>query len=263
MSQYASLVGFNSTNELVTLKLKGNSKMNTPNKTDPVAMAIAAAQMAAQATIDAHATNTAVATQKPAGGAVAVAGQGTPFSMETIGSGSLNVDGWLKPKEYGLVIGDGSDLIPECLVAIDMTNGRGFVVKKGAKGGNPAQYAYTTDGVTATSGGSWEAALQKLKNLTPPSTGEYRCVDIPMLCLKSIEAKGKVIFEEGKLLGYTTSTTNWKNWEMFYRDVAQKGLLGRTVEVKVTAEARVNKAGNKWGVLHFKLVGAYVEDETE
>lgn len=235
--------------------------MNTVDQNDPVAMAIAQANQAAQA---AMAVNQVAVVSTPQNTAVSTqVGTAKALTMETVSTGTLSVDSWLKPKEYGLLIGDSSKLFPTCRASIDMTDGRGFVVKRAVKGGNPAQYAYTRDGVTCVSGGSWEAAVQKMKQLDPKCSGEYRCVDLPFTLLEDVVVGNETIMAAGKTLGYTTSTTNWKNWEMFYKAVAEAGLMGRVVEVELSAEPRSNKAGNKWGVLQFKLIGELLTDETE
>lgn len=230
------------------------------NTNDPVQMAIAAANAAAASTIAAHQVTVAA----PQNNAVSThVGTAKALTMETVSTGALSVDSWLKPKEFGMVIGDSSKLFQTCRASIDMTDGRGFVVKRAAKGGNPAVYVYTTDGVSAVGGGSWEAAVAKVRAMVPPSTGEYRCVDLPFTLLEDVVVGGDKVMEAGKTVGYTTSTTNWKNWETFYRAVSEAGLMGRVVEVELSVEPRVNKAGNKWGVLKFKLIGEVLGEEAE
>lgn len=219
---------------------------------DPVALAIAAAQAAAASAAQVSAP---AALAVPQTGAVASA---TPMalSMGSMMGASMTVDLWIKPKEYGLVIGTAAELVTTPVVAtIDMVENRGFVLKYGIKGGNPAQYKYTSDGATCTSGGSWEQAQAMIRALDNKAS-PYRCVDLPFTLLEDVKVKDKTIAEAGKKLGYTTSTTNWKNWEQFYKDVEKAGLMGQVVKVELTSERLTNKNANAWGVLVMKLVGA-------
>lgn len=226
--------------------------MSQVDQIDPIQAAIARAQdSAAGAAAVESPASTAVAA--PAGGAVVVPGQ--MLSMNALMSAGLSVDAWLKVKEYGLVVGSAAALVPEILVTIDMTEGRGFIPKMSIKAGNPAQYFSTTDGVSCDKGGSWADAVAKatvLDNKARP----YRAVDLPMTLVNDVsDPKGNVLAKAGSTLGHTTATTNWKNWEAFYKAVAVAGLIGQTVQVKLTAERLTNKNNNAWGVIQFELLG--------
>ncbi len=229
---------------------------------DAIQQAIAAAKAAQEATASAQApapSNVAVA---PSTSVATHSAPAPKLSMATVSTGALNVDAWIKPKEFGLLVGDSSELFKNAVCSIDMTDGKGFVVKKGIKAGNPAQYAYTVDGVTAVTGGSWEAAIAKMKAINPGAY-EYRCVDLPFVLLEDIVVDGKVLCKAGTKLGYTTSTTNWKAWEEFYSACAEAKVLDEPVKVQLGYEKRENKAGNKWGVLTFKLLGTMAEEGAE
>lgn len=236
------------------------------SNTDPVAAAMAAAQAAAAAApspqLPAIAPQTSLAP-------VAAAPAPVALSMESMQMGSMSVDNWFKVKEDGLKIGDMQGLLESVEAVIDMTAGRGFILKYGAKNGNPAQYAYTVDLANAAGGGTWPVALARLQALDPSKPcSPYRCVDLPFKLIEDVTkvtGAGKaavttVIAKAGDMIGYTTSTTNWKNWEMFYKDVEKAGLMGHEVKVKLTAQARTNKNGNNWGVLAIELLGEYEDD---
>lgn len=230
--------------------------------TDPVKAAMAAAQAAAAAAA-AQAPSTALAA--PVQGAVAAAPAAAPvaLSMETMAQGSMSVDNWFKVKEDGLKIGDMAGLLDSVDAVINMTAGSGFVLKYGVKNGNPAQYAYTVDLANAHGGGTWPQAVQRIQALDPSKpVAPYRCVDLPFRLIEAVTTKaGVTVAKAGDMIGYTTSTTNWKNWEDFYKECAKAGLLDKDVQVKLTAQARTNKAGNNWGVLKIELVGEYLPDE--
>lgn len=226
---------------------------------DPVALAIAQAQQAANAasaaTAPAAATGTALA---PANGNTAVGmpvAPGKKLSMESLQTGAMNVDKWLKVKEFGLLIGDKPDLIESIVVSLNMTEGVGFVPKFAIKAGNPAQYFYTLDNVLCAQGGTWDAAIQKAAALDPRAR-PYPCVDLPFTVHEEVKGKKDVVLAEvGLKLGYTTSTTNWKAWEQFYKEVAAAGLLNTEVLVKLGFEAKTNKNNNTWGIVTFELLG--------
>lgn len=222
---------------------------------DPIQAAIAAAKAAAEATMQAAGGTAVVPAGSTAVAPAAPVAPGKPLTMSDLAAGSINVDKWIKVKEFGILIGDNATLLESIQCTIDMTEGVGFVPKKSIKAGNPAQYFSTIDGVTCTSGGSWDAACEKARSLQPTAR-EYRCVDLPFtLDENAVDGKGNVVAEAGTRLGHTTATTNWANWEGFYREVSAAGLLGTTVLVKVGFQARSNKNGNRWGVLTFELLG--------
>lgn len=235
---------------------------------NPVQDAIAQAAAAAANT---PATNYAVAEPAQQGGAVAVAQPGAALSMETLMMGGMSVEGWIKVDKYGLQFGDTAGLANDVEVMLDMSEGVGFVPKMAIKGGNPAQYRYTIDGVTCPAGGSWANAQSEIRAIAPTAS-PYRCVDLPFTLLTDVtvlppgakpNATPSLAAKAGQRLGYTTSTTNWANWETFYREVAKAGLLGKKVKVVIGAQHRTNKAGNEWGVMTFKLIEEMVEEDAE
>ena len=176
------------------------------------------------------------------------------LSMESMSQGGMAVDKWFKVTEDGLKIGDSKLIVGGVLATIDMSEGSGFVLKFAIKGGNPAQYAYTTDMVNAVGGGSWEGAQARIRALEPKAS-PYRAVDLPFTLVEEVKDMGGVVVgQAGDTVGYTTSTTNWANWQQFHKEVAEAGLLGQRVTVKLTSQARSNKNNNKWGVMAFELV---------
>lgn len=233
---------------------------------NPVEQAIAAAREAATSLAAAQA-GTSVAVTGPAGNTQVAMSQapvqkGPALTMDDLAIGSISVDAWFKPKEFGLLIGDKPNLFKTAKVALDMTTGMGFIPKRGIKGGNPAQYKYTTDGVTCVTGGSWQAAQAQIRALDPKAA-EYRCVDLPFTLLETIVSDGVTVAEAGMRLGYTTSTTNWKAWEAFYQECVKKGLLDKRVELMVGSERRTNPKGNVWGTMTLALIGEMVAEEVE
>ncbi|MGO4302177.1 hypothetical protein [Cupriavidus sp. RAF12] len=227
------------------------------------AMAKATQAAAAQVAADpgAASTSTDVAVVSQQGGAVGMpAAPAVPMTMESLMSGGISVDIWLKVKEFGLVVGDAQGVIPTIKVILDMTEGTGFVPKLSIKAGNPAQYWSTYDGANSDKGGSWTDAQNKARSIDPRAT-PYRSVDVPMVAVEDVLVNGKVAAAKGKKLGYSTSTTNWREWETFYKDVVQKGLLGKQVEVEVGFKPMQNKAGNNWGVMTWTVIGEVEQSE--
>lgn len=216
--------------------------------TDPIQAAIAAAAAAAAQ------AQTQVATVAQTSTAVAVAAPAQTLSMESMSAGGMSVDKWFKFTYDGLKIGDSKIVMAPVVATIDMTENSGFMLKYAIKGGNPAQYAYTTDMSTAAGGGTWEAAQARIRQLAPGAT-PYRCVDLPFtLVADVVDITNAVVAKAGDTLGYTTSTTNWGNWAAFHKEVADAGLMGTTVKVKITNQPRENKNKNQWGVMAFELI---------
>lgn len=229
---------------------------------DAITQAIQAAQAAAaQAAAAPAATSTSTAVAVQSTNAVAMPA-GKPLSMDTLSTGSINVDTWIKVKEYGILVGDvkAPQAIPKLVASIEMTDGKGFLCKQSIKAGNPAQYWATYDGVTCPGTGTWEQAIQKAASISPTAR-PYRAVDLPLTLLEPAMSGATELAKVGTILGHSTATTNWKNWESFYKDCAQAGLIGKTVKVEVGFEEKTNKANNVWGVLTFKLLGEVEEQE--
>ncbi len=231
------------------------------------AKAAAATQAEAQATLQAQAAANPGAVATTSGNQVSVAvAPGPKMTMDSVAGGGMSVDAWFKVEKDGLRIGDGKAKFTGMPVILTMIDGIGFVVKKGIKGGNPAQYAYTQDEVTCTTGGTWEAACQRIRQLAGAAAATpYRCVDLPFLVPEDFEASflppgdkelsKETVAKAGQTLGLTTATTNWGAWEKFHREVAAAGLMGKRVLLEVGYEYRTNKAGNEWGTMTFKLIG--------
>lgn len=217
--------------------------------TNPIDEAIArsnAGAATAAAALPAVVTPGATAVGAPAASPV-------KLTMAQMMAGGMTVDKWIKVNEDGIKIGDSKLIVGGFDATIDMTEGSGFILKHGIKGGNPAQYAYTTDLATAVTGGSWEAAMARIRALDPKAN-PYRSVDLPFTLVGEVkDMAGAVVGKAGDTVGYTTSTTNWKNWETFFKAVAEAELLGQVVSVHLTAEAKTNKAGNNWGILKIEL----------
>lgn len=220
-----------------------------------IEIAINAAKAAAEAAVVAQAG--AIAVQSTASTNVAMPVRpGAKLTMVDM-SGGIAVDSWLKVNEHGLTF-EGKLIRESVRVSINLPN---VAIAYAAKYGNPATYIKTFDRVTEVRGGSWEMALAKANSIVP-GTREYRTADVPMTLMQDVvytDPKSKVstvVLEKGKVAGNSTSTTNWGNWESFWKDCARQGLTEQTVLVDISAEEKTNKAGNTWGVISFALVAA-------
>lgn len=221
------------------------------------AAAAAAATTPAATPAAAPAPTTAVATPAPTGVAPAVAA--APLTMDSMMTGAIAVDKWLKVKAEGLKIGDDPSLIESMVVDLEMVERVGFVPKQVIKFGDPAQYLSTQDGVNCLSGGTWEAAVtraQQVEQSRGKAARPYRSVDLGFTIAEPVKnMKSEEVEKAGVRLGYATSTTNWANWEGFYRAVVAAGLLGRVVRVKLGSQAKTNANKQVWGVVTFELLG--------
>lgn len=211
--------------------------------------AIAAAKANAGNAAGAPATGTAVATTAP-GGAV---GPARKLSMDDM-QGNLSVDKWLKVKEFGLQVGDHGGLLKTIRVLFDASEGVGFMPKLSLKYGNPAVYKNTYDGQSVIGGGRWSDAVAEAQRVDPRAA-PYRSVDLPFKLKENLVEGGTLLLEAGKTLGHSTSTTNWRNFETFWKDVQKRELVGKRLELDLGFEAKSNTKGNKWGVLTFTIIG--------
>lgn len=215
---------------------------------DAIAAAIAAAQNAAAAVVAGQA---AVPATAPAAGPAGVPARTTPVTIDDLMLGSMQVDEWLKVKEHGLLIGNNTTLIQAPIkVTIDM---KAIHPNYSIKWGNPAQYEKTYDRVTTAKGRSWAETVRQIQQMDPKAY-EYRSCDVPMTLVEDVVVNGKVICEKGKRLGNSLSTTNWSNFEDFYRNVKAQNLTEAVVVVEVGYQRKTNSKGNAWGVLTFKLI---------
>jgi hypothetical protein len=229
------------------------------NETAPSNAVNDAIERARQAAGQQAANPAGVPATAPAAGGQQVAGfakPGTPLTMADMAGASINVDVWLKVNEMGMRVGD--DLTPHdsMVVAIDMTEGKGFVPKLAIKyGNNPVTYKNSYDGVTCQGGGTWVDALEAAKRVNS-NARPYRSVDLPMVLLDPLTKKDKSLIAAGTILGHSTSTTNWVHWESFYKECLEKGLMNKTVKVKLVHEAR-SKNSTNWGLIKFELIGEH------
>lgn len=178
-----------------------------------------------------------------------------PPSLDSLSQGSMNVDSWLKVNEFGLTVDNKDDLIDSVKVVIDFAEVSPF---EGVRFGNPPTYLKTYDGQTCSTGGTWTEALQKAQSMDSKCR-PYKGADVPMTLLEDAkEAKeGKVIAEAGVRLGHSTSITNRAAFSDFYEEAKKQGLENGAVEVEITQKKMTNSNGQKWGILIFKLLGAY------
>lgn len=202
---------------------------------------------------------TALATTPATGTAVGgVAAPAKAYALDDMAQGGLNVDTYLKVKEHGLLVGDNGVLFDEIEVSIDMSQ---VQVTQAIKYGNPAIYSRTIDGARAIAGGSWDDAVARAQRADPKAQ-PYMSADIPMTLLATLsDKKGKEVVEVGTRIGHSLSTTNKANFVDLLGKVKNDGLTASVVHVKLTAQARSNKAGNTWGVVKFELLGEYADGE--
>lgn len=194
---------------------------------------------------------TAVATVQTSDNAVAMRPAAQRFTLDDLTGGSLDVDEFIKVKEFGLQIGSDASLFEEIIVDININE---VQVNETIKyGKNPTIYLKTLDGVNCLQGGTWEVALQKA-SAAEPGVRPYRSADIPMTLVEDLVYKGKTVAEAGTRLGHSTSTTNRANLQSFLAEVNRQGYSQEQVRVRLSAEVRKSK-GNSWGVMKFELLG--------
>lgn len=173
-------------------------------------------------------------------------------SLDDLGAGAMNVDGYLKVKEFGLLIDAKPNLLDSVNVTIDMNEMQAFT---GLRYGDPVTYVKTYDGVTAASGGTWNEALERARRVKP-DVRPYMGADIQMTLTEDAkDAKGAIVATAGTRLGHSTSVTNRAEVAAFIKAVKDKGYAGQTVQAKLGFKPMSNPKGQKWGIVTFELIG--------
>lgn len=183
--------------------------------------------------------------------AMAAPANGTSYTMDDLMSNQMVVDNYLKVKYQQTFIGNDVVGDKEIYVAINLSN---VVAKLSIKGGQPVSYASTVDGKVCLSGGSWLEAVADIQKKDPKAR-PYNCVDLPMTVIKEVKGfSGNTVAAVGTVIGHTTSTTNWKPWVDFYRNLPQEVReRGEEVYVKLTRRD-VSKNSNNWALVDFEYV---------
>lgn len=217
--------------------------------TDSIAAAIAQAQgaaanLAASQALTTQTTGTAVTTS---------ATPGAPLGLDDMMGGGVAVDHWLKVTPFGLTVGDKTKPLDEIEVYLDMAEiAYSFAVKYQLNGS--AVYHKTYDRQFDAQGGPWIETMRKAQQIDPKAY-EYRSAEIPVAAATAIESKekGKNAAEAGERLGLTLSTTGWKQFQTFVRELARKGIDAKSATLKLTLGFQtMSKPGvQDWGVPTF------------
>ena len=168
----------------------------------------------------------------------------------------MTVDGWLKVKEFGLLIGDKvGKLVKTIKVKLNTAEGGDFRAFEGVRFGNPPQYLKTYDGINEASGGTWAEALRKAQ-LVEPTNQSYRGADLQMEVIEDVKHDdGTLLAETGMRLGHSTAVTNRPQVADLVKQLKEMNLMGKTVDMEVGFIPKSNKNGQTWGLLTFKVLG--------
>ena len=213
--------------------------------------AIAAAKSAAaEAPLPATTTEAAPAYDPPAVQApTPVPAAIAPVTMDQVMKSTIQADYWLKVNEFGLTLGKSDELLDEVIVDMDMADVRpGFGYRAGA---NPPKYWKTYDKAYGINGEPWSECLRQAR-MIDPNVREYPLVDFIGTLVGDVKVK-TVLAQAGETIAHTTSVTNWKNFNNFYRGLQKLNKEDEIVRVLLGKEKRSGN-GNTWGVLTFDLV---------
>ena len=173
-----------------------------------------------------------------------------PVTMDQLMKSTIQADHWLKVNEFGLTVGKSDELLQEIIVDMDMEDVRpGFGFRAGA---NPPKYWKTYDKQYGISGEPWSECLRQAR-MIDPNVREYPLVDFIGSLVNDVKSGKTVLAQSGQTVAHTTSVTNWKNFNNFYRGLLKLGLEKEIVRVSLGREKRSGN-GNTWGVLTFDLV---------
>ena len=170
----------------------------------------------------------AVQTAAPVPAAVA------PVTMDQLMKSTIQADYWLKVNEFGLTLGKSDELLEQVIVDMDMTDVRpGFGYRAGA---NPPKYWKTYDKAYGINGEPWSECLRQAR-MIDPNVREYPLVDFIGTLVEDVKVK-TVLAQAGETIAHTTSVTNWKNFNNFYRGLQKLGQEDEIVRVVLGKEKR-------------------------
>lgn len=198
------------------------------------------------------ASNQALSTQTSSTAVGAASDPGVPLGLDDMLSGGVAVDHWLKVTADGLKIGDKTKPLDTIEVFVDLAEvAYSFQVKYQLNG--QAVYHRTYNRQTDSQGGLWIETMRKAQQIDPKAY-EYRSAEIPLVAGVAIQAKdGTNAAEAGERLGLTLSTTGWKQYQTFVRELARKGIDAKTATLKLTLgyETKTKPGVQPWGVPTF------------
>lgn len=176
---------------------------------------------------------------------------GRPMTMvEMMANKGATVDLWLKVGYYGITVGKEKDLITKVEGIIDVKTVKPFFGVRYGGTGNTI-YNHTYDGITAAKGTKpWAEVMAEAYRVMandPNFKGEYSGIEgviIPEEDVLSQDGK-KVLAKAGKKLGFSTSVMNFRDWQEFYEQCVERGLVESKVRCELTFEASDYKG--KWG----------------
>lgn len=183
---------------------------------------------------------------------------GRPVSMrEMIAEGGMTVKAYVRPQAAGFLIGkDTTTYVGEIAVEFKLSDAKPFY---GLRYGDPAVYKRSIDRLVETkSKRSWAEVIAEATRIDPKCKGDYRGVDIPFTVLETVTPKkgGDALISEGEKLGWTSSVTNFNEFQGFiepYFKLMDLGQIGEDAVVrgKIVNEQRTKAGVQPWGALTF------------
>ncbi len=175
-------------------------------------------------------------------------------SLMGLTQGAMSSDGFLKVKEFGLLLLGKPNLVESITVA--MVPSRDILPYTGIryKVGQTVVYKKSYDGVTCNEGGPWAEAVAEAQRIEP-GVRTYEGADLAMRLLEDAkDAKGAVVAEAGLVIGHSTSVTNRGLLAEFIKEAMKQEAMDDELEVQVGYVPKTNKAGQTWGLVTFKIL---------
>lgn len=165
----------------------------------------------------------------------------------------MSVDGYIKTKYEGIFLGDDKTALDELKVRI---RGSEIALYSSVSFGDPVKYGRSYNGTTeAFTGKPWGQFVADAMRMDGRCKGAYDAADIPMYLAEPFTSqrepnKGKVVFDAGSCLGYTTSRSAMREFRTFVKKVILPLGQDEIIEGVVKLKALKNEKG-EWGVLDF------------
>lgn len=193
--------------------------------------------------------------------AVTPVGGGMPtaynMSLEAfLNPGGMEVESYIQVKDAGIKLNkDWTGYLDEFEAVIDLQDVQPFIgIRKEV--GSQVTYAKTYDGQSTVRGEPFAVIVEQFKRESQKSADTYRGADIPMTLAKGYAdpKNAKNSFDEGTVVGLSTSITGFKPWASFHRKLVNSGFGSAKVKVKVTCSPRTNAANQTYGVCEFEIL---------
>lgn len=183
---------------------------------------------------------------------------GRPVSMREMMAEGVSVKTFLKPDAAGILVGkDTVTTFEEIPVEFRLNEPKPFYGLR--YGQTPVVYKKSYDRlVESRSKRPWADVVAEAQRMDSRCTGDYRAVDVPFTVLVDLMPKkgDEPLAKAGDKIGWTSSVTNWAEFEALMRPyftLIDQGIIDENALIRgKVVHVQKTKTGVKpWGALEF------------